>query len=174
MIGLFVYQALTRQEIEKLEINHVKLTAGKIEIPGGRHSNPRTLNLEAIQILDLQEYITITRPTIMKGQGIYGTGRKPEHINQEKAQYQLFISMHGSEMMKNSILHLFRALKTTHPKLTTPQQVRQSVISLWLKTKNLRTAQYMAGHRHVSSTERYQVGQLNDLLEALNQYHPLQ
>jgi integrase/recombinase XerD len=173
IIGLLVYQGVTREELEKLELGHVKLTSGKIEIPGGKHSNPRTLKLESLQMLDLQEYINITRPEILKGKGIYGTGRKPDSINQEKAQTQLFISMHGSDIIKGSFLHLVYSLRRTNPKLINAQQIRQSVITIWLKTKNLRTTQYMAGHRYVSSTERYQVNQLDDLQDALNQFHPL-
>ncbi len=173
MIGLLVYQALTREELEKLEITDIKLHAGKIEIPGGTHSNPRTLKLESLQMLDIQEYISITRPEILKGKGSYGTGRKPDSINQDKAQTQLFISMHGSDIIKNSFLHLLYGLRKLNPKLTNAQQIRQSVITLWLKTKDLRTTQYMAGHRYVSSTERYQVNQLDDLQDALNLFHPL-
>ncbi len=173
MIGLLVYQALTREELEKLEVTDIKLHAGKIEIPGGTHSNPRTLKLESLQMLDIQEYISITRPEILKGKGSYGTGRKPDSINQDKAQTQLFISMHGSDIIKNSFLHLLYGLRKLNPKLTNAQQIRQSVISLWLKTKDLRTTQYMAGHRYVSSTERYQINQLDDLQDALNQFHPL-
>jgi integrase/recombinase XerD len=173
IIGLLVYQGVAREELEKLEIGHVKLTAGKIEIPGGKHSNGRTLKLESLQILDLQEYITTTRPAILKGEGIYKIGRKPDSINREKAQRQLFISMHGSDIIKNSFLHLIYSLRRNNPNLINAQQIRQSVITIWLKTKDLRTTQYMAGHRYVSSTERYQVNQLDDLQEALNQYHPL-
>jgi integrase/recombinase XerD len=173
IIGLLVYQALTREELEMLEITNIKLNAGKIEVHGGKHSNPRTLKLESLQMLDLQEYISITRPAILKGEGIYKIGRKPDSINKEEAQNQLFISMHGSGIIKNSFLHLLYALRRTNPKLTNAQQIRQSVITIWLKTKDLRTTQYMAGHRYVSSTERYQVNQLDDLQDALNLFHPL-
>jgi integrase/recombinase XerD len=173
IIGLLTFQAMTREEIEKLEVNHVKLISGKIEISGGKHSNGRTLKLEPIQILSLHEYLTITRPEILKGQGIYGTGRKPDSIDKDKAQYQLFISMHGSDNLKNSFLHLINGLRRDNPKLINAQQIRQSVITQWLKTKDLRTVQYMSGHKHVSSTERYQVNQLEGLQEALNQFHPL-
>lgn len=173
IIGLLVFQALTREELEKLEIKDIKLHAGKIEIQGGKHSNPRTLKLESSQMLDLQEYISITRYEILKGKGMYGTGRKPDNINQDKAQAQLFISMHGSDIIKNSFLHLIYSLRKLNPKLINAQQIRQSVITNWLKTKDLRTTQYMAGHRYVSSTERYQVNQLDDLQDALNQFHPL-
>jgi integrase/recombinase XerD len=173
IIGFLVYQGVTREELEKIEVNHVKLIFGKIEIPSGKHSNTRTLQLESIQILDLQEYISITRYEILKAQGSYGTGRKPDHVNHDKAQTQLFISMHGSDNIKNSFLHLVYALRRLNPKVTTAQQIRQSVITNWLKTKNLRTVQYMAGHRYVSSTERYQINHLDDLQYALNLFHPL-
>lgn len=173
IIGLLVFQALSREELEKLELGHVKLTAGKIEIQGTKRSNARILKLEAVQMLDLQEYLTITRPEILKGRGIYGIGRKPDSINKEKAQHKLLISMHGTENIKHSFFHLTNGLRRNNPKLINARQIRQSVITIWLKTKNLRTTQYMAGHRHVSSTERYQVNQLDDLQEALNQFHPL-
>jgi integrase/recombinase XerD len=173
IIGLLVYQALTREEIEKLEITHVKLQSGKVEIPAGKHSNSRTLTLEAVQILELQQYINITRLAILHSRGLYATGRKPDTINHKKADNQLFISMHGSDSFSNSFLHLINALKKNNPKLINARQIRQSAITIWLKTKNLRIAQYMSGHRYVSSTERYQVNQLDDLQDALNKYHPL-
>jgi len=50
MIGFLVYQGITREEIEKLEVTHVKLTSGKIDIPKGKHSNTRTLQLESITL----------------------------------------------------------------------------------------------------------------------------
>jgi integrase/recombinase XerD len=173
MIGFLVYQGVTREELEKLEITHIKLNSGRIEVPSGKHSNSRILQLESIQILDLQEYIQITRGEILKAQGSYGTGRKPDSINHDKAQGQLFISMHGSDNIKNTFLHLVYALRRLNTKVTTAQQIRQSVITAWLKTKNLRTVQYMAGHRYVSSTERYQVNNLEDLYHQLEKLHPL-
>ena len=173
IVGLLVFQGVTREEIEKLEIEDVKLSAAKIEIPKGNHSNSRTLKLESLQILDIQEYITKTRPEILKEKGRYAAGRKPDNINQEKAQSQLFISMHGSDIIKNSFLHLLYGLRKLNPKLINARQIRQSVITIWLKTKDLRTTQYMAGHRYVSSTERYQVNALDDLQEALKEFHPL-
>lgn len=51
-------------------------------------------------------------------------------------------------------------------------QIRHSVITEWLKEKDLRTVQYMAGHKYVSSTERYLTTNLEDLKEALNKHHP--
>ena len=63
-------------------------------------------------------------------------------------------------------------LVNVHPKVKHAMQIRQSVIAEWLKTKDLRMVQYMVGHKYVSTTERYQVNNLEDLEEALNKYHP--
>jgi integrase/recombinase XerD len=173
IIGLLVYQGITREEVEKLEVTHVKLTSGKIEIPGGRHSNGRILPLEAAQMLEMQEYIQVTRPQVLQSQGRYGIGRKPDNIDREQTLNQLFTSMHASGGIKNTFLHLVYHLRRNHPKLIDARQIRQSVITLWLKTKDLRTAQYMAGHRYVSSTERYQINNLEDLQHQLEKLHPL-
>lgn len=86
---------------------------------------------------------------------------------------QLFISMEGSTNMKNSLHHLFRALKRTNPGIKNAMQIRASVITAWLKTYNLRQVQYMAGHRYVSSTERYQLNNLEGLKDQVDKYHPL-
>lgn len=68
---------------------------------------------------------------------------------------------------------MFRRLKRIYPEIKNAQQIRQSVITHWLKTNNLREVQYMAGHRWVSSTERYQQNNLEDLQKEINRYHPL-
>jgi integrase/recombinase XerD len=52
-------------------------------------------------------------------------------------------------------------------------QIRASTITNWLKHYNLREVQYMAGHKYVSSTERYRMDTLEDLQKELEKYHPL-
>jgi len=81
--------------------------------------------------------------------------------------------MNGQEELQNSLLHLNYALRKVNPKYKHAVQIRQSVITEWLKEKDLRTVQYMAGHRYVSSTERYKESNLEDLKEALSKHHPL-
>lgn len=75
--------------------------------------------------------------------------------------------------IKNTLKYLIRALKQVNPNAKSAAQLRQSVIAEWLKVKGLRTVQYMAGHRYVSTTERYRANQLKDLQADLDQYHPL-
>jgi integrase/recombinase XerD len=81
--------------------------------------------------------------------------------------------MEGSRNIKNSMHHLFRALQRIYPQIKNARQIRQSVITHWLGSKNLRQVQYMAGHRWVSSTERYQQNNIEDLQKDINRYHPL-
>lgn len=57
--------------------------------------------------------------------------------------------------------------------LRSPYQIRSSVITNWLKHYNLRELQYMAGHKYVSSTERYRMDNLDYLQKELEKHHPL-
>ncbi|MET3982126.1 integrase/recombinase XerD [Mucilaginibacter sp. UYP25] len=155
IIGLLVYQALTREELETISPEHLKLREGKINVPKTGKQNDRILPLQPHQILDLQEYILLIRPKL-----------------QSKSQH-LFTGRNDIENLKNSLLHLNHALRKINPKYKHAVQIRQSVITEWLKEKDLRTVQYMAGHRYVSSTERYQSSNLEDLKEALSKHHPL-
>lgn len=38
---------------------------------------------------------------------------------------------------------------------------------------NLRKVQYLAGHRYISSTEAYQLSEMQRLTEEVNKFHPL-
>jgi integrase/recombinase XerD len=155
IIGLLVYQALTREELETIKPEHLKLREGKINIPKTGKQNDRILPLQPHQILDLQEYILLIRPKL-----------------QSKSE-RLFTGRYDLEDLQNTLLHLGYALKKINPKYKHAVQIRQSVITEWLKEKDLRTVQYMAGHRYVSSTERYKSNNLEDLKDALSKHHPL-
>ncbi|MGB3342779.1 MAG: hypothetical protein WBA61_02595 [Aequorivita sp.] len=48
-----------------------------------------------------------------------------------------------------------------------------SVITIWLGQYNLRKVQYLAGHRYISSTERYLQNDLENLHEMVNNFHPI-
>lgn len=174
LLSLLIFQGITGGELHKLEAHHIKLKEGKIHIPAAGPTNSRVLKLEAGQIMELYEYIHVTRPKILAEQtSIERSGRKPGTFKEAETIHQLFISINGCENMKGSLYHFNNVLRKLNPKYRNNIQIRQSVITEWLKEKDLRTVQYMAGHRYVSSTERYQTNNLEDLKEALNKYHPL-
>jgi len=156
ILGLLIYQGLTTEELHQLETNHLKLKKGKIYVPGNRRRNSRTLTLKPFQILELYEYETKVRLKLL-----------------QQETEQLFISMEGNTELKNSLHHLFRAIRKTYPGILNPKQIKASVITYWLKNYNLRQVQYFAGHKYVSSTERYQLNNLDKLQSRLEKYHPL-
>jgi integrase/recombinase XerD len=173
ILGLLIYQGLNTEDLHRLMADNVKLKEGKIHVPGDRRRNSRKLELKPFQILELHEYLTVVRPEILKEIDTPKPARKPDRINIERLRDQLFISINGSENIKNSLLHLFREIKKINPVIINAIKIRQSVITYWLKTMNLRQVQYMAGHKYVSSTERYQTNNLENLQSKLEKCHPL-
>jgi integrase/recombinase XerD len=173
ILGLLIYQAITTEELKQLEPAHLKLKEGEIVIPGNRRRNSRILELKAFQILELHDYLNEIRPRILELVGKSTPCRKPSKIEYEKINNQLFISLNGSENIKNSLLHLFKDVQKLNPAIVNVQQIRQSTITYWLKNHNLRQVQYMAGHKYVSSTERYQMDNLESLKDKVEKYHPL-
>lgn len=173
ILGLLIYQAITTEELSKLETGHVNLREGKLYIPGNRRRNSRTLELKPFQVMELHQYLTETRPKILNEITAPKPARKPDRINKTRIKEQLFVSLNGSEHIKNSLLHLFRDVQKINPGIMNAAQIRRSVIIYWLKTCNLREVQYMSGHKYVSSTERYQTNNLDNLQSKLERYHPL-
>jgi integrase/recombinase XerD len=173
ILGLLVYQGVTTEELKQFEASHLKLKEGKIYVPGNRRRNSRTLELKPFQILELYEYVNEIKPKIINEIGKSRPARKPDKINKERISEQLFISVNGSENIKNSLLHMFRNIRKINPEILHPKQIRASVIVYWLKQFNLRQVQYFAGHKYVSSTERYQMNNLENLQSKLEKFHPL-
>lgn len=175
ILSLLTSQGLSTDDLRRLEPADIHLREGKIRIPGSRHEGGRTLKLEAHQVLELQEYLLKTRPEILESvkKKNITSGRKADNPDMEKLGSRLLISMNGSADIKNSLMHLVKALKQINPKVRSCRHIRQSVITLWLKRYDLRTVQYMSGHKWISSTERYQVDYLEDLQESINKCHPL-
>ncbi|MFA6925216.1 MAG: tyrosine-type recombinase/integrase [Bacteroidales bacterium] len=159
ILGLLIYQGLRTEEIAQLEIQDLKLREGKIFITGSRRTEERTLKLESHQIIDLLDYSNTTRKEILE-------------IKQTPCT-KLFPNLGSSENFSNIMQKLMKTLRSENPKVKDAKQLRASVIVNWLKTHNLRKTQHMAGHRYVSSTEVYQLSNLDDLTEEITKYHPI-
>lgn len=173
ILGLLIYQGLSTEDIGRLVTGNVKLKEGKIYVPGDRRRGSRNMELKPFQVMELYEYLSETRPKILEEITKPKPCRKPDRINKARIKDQLFVSINGSEHIKNSLLHMFREIKKIDPIILNALKIRQSVITYWLGTMNLRQVQYMAGHKRVSSTERYQRSNLENLQNKLEKYHPL-
>ena len=167
MLGLLVYQGLKTEELRKLETGHIKLREGQIEVPGGRKSNHRKMTLESHQVMDMYDYVLQTRPLIL--------GMEPKRKSQTKVETdQLFIGEGGNcYSLSNFMTQLMIKVRKIHPSVLNAKQIRASVITKWVKTQNLRKAQYLAGHRYISATESYLQNDLEGLKEEVQQFHPL-
>ena len=138
---------------------HVDLVRGLLHVPPTKRSNQRVLLLEAHQVLTLHRYLVETRPALLRQ-----TGKTPA---------ALFFSCGSGQRLHNALARLMRRLRLRHSFFKSARQLRASRITLWLRHYDLREVQYRAGHRYVSSTERYQQADLEDLHRALEAHHPL-
>jgi integrase/recombinase XerD len=155
-LGLLIFQGLDSGDLERLTTRDIRLAEGTIYIPSSRSNQSRTLKLESVQIIPIHEYLTLYRPLLAKEKG-------------EPDSDRLFVSHKVAEMVAG----IMRKLKPAYPRLQSPRHIRQSVIMNWLRRYHIRQVQYMAGHRRVSSTERYKQEDLRDLSLQLSKYHPL-
>lgn len=157
IVGLMVYQGLNTTNLKALEIEHVEVYKGKIYVPGHKKMNARELELKPWQVIELLEYIKEVREEI----------KRRRKVESER----LFIP--NNARLGNTIGNIIKKLKKTNHKVENINQVRASVITNWLKQYNLRKVQYLAGHRYISSTERYLQDDLENLHEIVNNFHPI-
>lgn len=160
LLGLIIYQGVTSGELERIETTDVDLHQGKIYIPAMRKTNGRTLELKSFQLLLLQDYMLTVRIKILQ--------------QADKTSLKLLVSIGKSEnQLHNVVPKVIKNLHRSYPKFKDFKQVRQSTITQWITEHGLRPAQYMAGHRYVSSTERYNDEGKESLKNALRSMHPL-
>ena len=159
MIGLLVCQGITAKELYYMQTDHIDLRTGKITIPATTRSNTRTLVIKPWQMMDMITYSNQSRKLL------------EPHTNPSH-QEQLF---YGSlNKIHNTIARITKRLKQYNQKVENHTQIRASVITLWLQQHNLRKTQYMAGHRHISSTEKYLQTDIDNLHDMVNTLHPIQ
>lgn len=82
------------------------------------------------------------------------------------------LSIGRSFKLHNTVCKLSKDLKHINNGFTDVKQIRTSVIIHWLKQNGLRKTQYLAGHKYISSTERYQQDDLQSLRETINNFDP--
>jgi integrase/recombinase XerD len=151
ILGMLVYQGLTPEELEKLQPKHIHLSERKLVVPPSEKRNGRQLEIQENQIHEMKAHM--------------------ERILPEQSK-RLFQGRKENGGLKNNLLPLHHGLRRINPEVKNAAQIRQSVISEWLKETDLRTVQYWEGHRYVSSTERYQTGNLEELREACSNIIP--
>ena len=159
ILGMLVYQGLHSGEIQRLKTTDINLKKAQIYIPPGTRGRQRILPLAASQIMQCHHYLKDLRPQRIKKTGCITK--------------QLFPGSSGGTDLKKQVEQIIRKLNIQYPEIKNTRQVRNSVINHWISTYGIRQAQYMAGHKKISTTERYRTDQLEALQKQLEQIHPL-
>jgi site-specific recombinase XerD len=159
IVGLLVNQGLRVEEIKALRVQDLQLREGRITVHHQRRTAERVLQLEAGQVYELMDYLGDTRKQLLQ---LHEAGTEELFIQHRDALH--FYGVTGV------ILKHLRRINHTVKNL---DQIRASVITHWVKTYDLRKAQYLAGHRHVSSTEEYKQQLLDELQADVKKFHPL-
>jgi integrase/recombinase XerD len=118
----------------------------------------RTLTLKPNQVMLLYEYIHKVRPALQKSD----TDR-------------LILILRETPESGEGINYLVETFKPFFPdRNLNPRTIRQSVITNLLKEgKDLGVVQVFAGHKKISTTEKYRQSGLEELQAAIEKYHPL-
>ena len=163
ILSILINQGVRTGEIERIKLTDIDLIKARVKIQCCKRSNDRFLPLKATQIGLIMHYLQNIRPQLS-----------------EKESDKLFLptsyGKQGKKKQENDINYAFFALttilKSIDKQYVNVLQIRASVISYWIKTQGLRKAQYLAGHRYVSSTERYVANNLDSLIDNINKLHP--
>jgi site-specific recombinase XerD len=147
MIGLLVFQGLRSSDLKRLEISHINDEKGTIYIPATLRSSSRELKLQSSQMRTLFKLLTSL---------------------EDKQASLLF-----SNDVDNQLFHLLQELRGLNQKVQNATHIRASVIMHWLKLHGKRQVQYMIGHKWISSTEHYEIQDLETLTNQLEKHHPL-
>jgi integrase/recombinase XerD len=151
-----VYQGLNNTDLSNLQTEHLQLYKGRIYIPSSGDNKSRTLELKSWQVIELLEYTNEVRPMIQKR-----TATNDDKLFPLKAPFTTIL---------NAVV---KKIKTYNAKVINARHIRASVISNWLKHYNIRKVQQMCGHKYIGSTERYKQDNLENLHEAIQNFHPL-
>ncbi len=160
IISLLIFQALTCDELIRLDIKDIDLDNSTIYIKSSAKLNRRLLKLERMQMEWIEDYLTFHRHKLVK----CTTDR-------------LLIGIRGDKETVEGIGGMLHPLKNLYPERPlNAKTIRLSVIANWLNVykHKLENVQEWAGHKYPSSTLRYKRIDIAEQREKINKWHPLQ
>ena len=154
-----LFQGLPTTELSQIKLNDIDLQKARLTLNNGE--TIRNLPIHATQMGAIISYINQIRPQMLDFCGIE-TDR-------------LFFSLSAEQYDKtfsSPLRRLTRQVKSIDRNFVNFAQTRTSVITHWIQTEGLRKAQYLAGHRHIVSTEMYLPNDLNELINDIQRFNP--
>jgi len=155
ILSLLIYQGLMAGEIIGLKTSHVDLDGGKIFIKGTKRLSQRHMEIHPKQYRIFDKYMN---------------ERLPDSGD------ALFIHKTGTPVTVEDISYITGVCKYLFPdRNLNPVTIRQSVISNWLNERKfpMEDVQLMAGHKWMSTTERYKQVNLDEQRKLINKWYPL-
>ncbi|MEN9488051.1 MAG: hypothetical protein RL494_316 [Bacteroidota bacterium] len=167
ILNILIHQGTTTAEIDKIELTDLDLMQARLKIRGGLKSNERILLLEATQIGVLMNYLQNIRPQLAQ-----------YHRTESEKLFLTLPETSKQTTASTTLIHVFKPLvkqlKEIDSNFLNLKQLRASVITNWLKVHGLRKTQVLAGHKYISSTEKYKANDLQQLTEDISKLHPFQ
>jgi len=148
LAGLYIFQGISTRDIKALKVANVDQAVSKLFLPMTKRSNERTLPIEPVQ-----------KDLLVRS------------IRDKKTETFLWQIGGQARTVAPVLLHLRKVLRKHGVKQLS--ELRHSVIMNWLSQHNLREVQYMAGHRYITSTEKYLKQDVSILQEFVLLHHPL-
>jgi len=162
LVSLLIYQGVTLNELIRIKMKHIDLDDESIMIKRTKTTNSRRLLLHHNQIDFIEKYLKMR---IM----IHNT--KPSIEND-----YLLLNKLGNPITTDDSQYIIETFKFLYPeRKLSPQTIRQSVIANWINEKHipLEQVQLLAGHRWLSSTQRYKQADIAKQVELINGFHPV-
>jgi len=155
MLTFLLFQGLPTNELPQINVNDIDLNKARLTL------NNRTLPIQATQMGTLIYYINSIRPQFL------------EFCQVETDR--LFFSLSAEQYDKTfsaPLRKLTKKVKSIDSNFINFAQTRASVITHWIQTEGLRKAQYLAGHRHIASTEAYLPNDIDNLINDIQKFNP--
>lgn len=166
IVSLLIYQALTVKEIAELEVQNINLEKCEIFIKASeeltaKSPQSRTLPLQAKQILLIYNYLEKDRVKLL------------QYNHKKETETSFILGQYGEKINPHGISKMINEQKPKSEQIQ-PMKIRQSVIANLLKKENdTRIVQVFSGHRRASTTIQYKQTELEQLQQAVNNYHPI-
>lgn len=158
IISLLIYQGLSPANIINLRLKDIDLEKGTIYIKSTSKLTRRTLELKSKQSLLFYRYIQEDR----------------KKLNPQTEQ--LFIGKLSTEITVDTLNKMLRPLKKVYKNRNlNANSIRKSVITNWINEHNIsiEDVQLLAGHKWLSTTEKYKRQDNNKSVEMINRFFPI-
>ncbi len=157
ILGFYIFQGTKSSEVKTIELKDLDMNGYKILLKGDKRANSRKIGLNIKQIILLSEYLNI----------------HSKRENKNSRTTPLFVVSKSEFALQNILQLLSEKLKKNVHGFEALYQLRASVIHNWVKEYDLRKAQYLSGHRYISTTEKFVVKDLSMLQKEVDKYFPL-